>query len=388
MQFIRTCRMVGASAILIGVGCVSTGNKQVYDSERSVRRSVAQQNSFIRSATPLFQTYEPMNITLSAPLSKLFSVRAKANASNPSEVLDHAVTGTIEYNEASGQKVSVPVTVKLRGNTSQDAAECPFPKMRFRFNRDQIQGTLFEGNDTLSLGTHCGEGAERSAGFGRLWHSNSPEREAFLYRMLEILEIPGYKARTAQVRYVNTENPTQYAQTYTAFFLEDIATIVARHQGVEIRTNRGLGPVRETERVQYNFQHLETLGPLDAEGLIKVGYFQDLIKNIDWSLPINQQAPGFGMLWNMKVFVHGEPRQVVVIPYDFDLAYMVSENSRWESRSGSSVYNYFSDSQRSNVKKFFKEKRAALDQATADLNPTNRALIQTEIDKFFKEFLN
>ena len=374
--------------LMLNAGCVSSRKTEEQASSVTVKRTIAQQSSFVRSQTPLFQTYESMELTLTAPLNRLFSVRARANAENPRAILDHSVNGTIEYLNRDGQKVSLNVTIKLRGNTSQDLSECPFPKMRFRFNKDQIRGTLFEGNEEINLGTHCGEGEERSRGFGRLWHSNSPEREAFVYRMLEILDIPGYKARSVQMKYVNTEDTNQYPQAYTAFFLEDVETIVKRHRGVEVRYNRGLGPVRESERVRYDFKTLEDLGPLDATGLIKIAYFQDFIHNTDWSLPLSSRNYGFGMLWNMKVFVHGQPSQVVVMPYDFDLAYMVCANSRWRSQSGSSIANVFSEDQRRQVRDFFRSKRAELERAANDLNSDNRRFILEEINGFYNSLPN
>lgn len=383
--------LFGALVVALSAGCTSSRKADHQTASTNATRSIAQQSSFIRSNTPLFQSYASLNMTLSAPLDRLFSVRARANSENPQEVLNHHVTGSIEFDDANGQKKSLPITIKLRGNTSQELSECPFPKMRIRFNKNQIRGTLFEGNDELNLGTHCGEGGAngaRSQGFGRLWHSNSPEREAFLYRMAEILEIPSYKARAVQIRYVNTDNPSSYAQTYTAFFLEDVETIVKRHRGVELRYNRGLRPVQDTERVRYNFRNLEALGPLDAEGLIKVGYFQDMINNTDWSLPMSDRAYGFGMLWNMKVFTHSEGNQVVVMPYDFDLAYMVCENPRWRNRSGSSIYEFFTEDQRRNVRDFLRAKRSDLENATNDLNPTNRDFIRSELDLFYQALRN
>src|SRR2546428_3165934 len=154
-------------------------------------------------ANGLFSSYSVLDATLEAPLNDLF---AKAQAQP-----EYSVKGTLRYADPAGGQGGRgdPVTidnidVSVRGNTSKAETECPFPKLKLHFAPGGAAGSsIFSGMKAVKIGTHCGElpGEELSAKFGRLANEKAPFREALVYRLLDAVHVPSFKARPARITY-------------------------------------------------------------------------------------------------------------------------------------------------------------------------------------------
>src|SRR5262245_59036240 len=140
----------------------------------------------------LFSSYEPISLQLKAPFTELIDAGRESD--------DYSVAGTLLEDE-SGQRKPIDVKISLRGHTSKNESECALPKLKLRFNTPPQDGP-FAGLTELKIGTHCGEGDRLTPRFGRLPHERSPYREAFVYRLLDVLQVPTLKARPARISYM------------------------------------------------------------------------------------------------------------------------------------------------------------------------------------------
>jgi hypothetical protein len=265
----------------------------------------------------LFSTYDVLPITLEAPFNELFE-RAQSNAA-------YAVTGRLSYTH-DGREVAVEeVKITLRGNTSRRGSECTFPKLKLQLPASAAAGPLGAANDSLKLGTHCGEVADDklTVKYGRLPNEHSPLREAFVYRLLDAIGVPTMKARLARVSYVYTDArqgqtpPQDRPIVRNAFVLEDTDDAVKRFGGV-----REVGE-KEFSDAQSAFRPADTA---------RLAFAEAMIGNYDWCL---RMKPGDTFrcnadhpLWNIVSAVAADGKAVPII-YDFDVSGMVAGRHPW-----------------------------------------------------------
>src|SRR5215831_19455168 len=76
------------------------------------------------AATSLFSSYEPLTLELKAPFNDLFR-HARTDE-------EYEVTGTLTYHDNERPVIIDGVTIGVRGNTSRQENECPFPKLKVR----------------------------------------------------------------------------------------------------------------------------------------------------------------------------------------------------------------------------------------------------------------
>ena len=153
------------------------------------------------AATLVFSSHTIVRARLEAPLGGLFAA-ARKNA-------EAQVAGTLTYaDEATGRDVVLnDVRISVRGNTSKNETECDFPKLKLRFTPGtNLDSSMFRGLKAIKIGTHCAErpDAERTPK-GRLANDKAPHREAFIYRLLDVVGIVSFKARPAEITYVEPQ---------------------------------------------------------------------------------------------------------------------------------------------------------------------------------------
>ena len=90
---------------------------------------------------PLFQSHEPLRITLRTDIQWL---RDERNDSVE-------VAGTATFIDLDGSEVTKPVDVRGRGNFRLQERNCNFPPLRLDFPRTRMEGTIFEGQNRLKL---------------------------------------------------------------------------------------------------------------------------------------------------------------------------------------------------------------------------------------------
>lgn len=232
-------------------------------------------------AVALFETGDEVELTLSAPWRDI--VRDRDNQ-DPYPAMLH-------YVDDSGVRRSVALTVERRGKTRQRV--CRFPPIRLRFDKDNVDGTLFDGNKSVKMVTHCNNGSR--------WEQ---------YYVLEMLAYPIYnlitersfRVRPLSVTYHDVDRDKHDGPRF-AFLIEDDKLVAERNDMdkydlVEIRPER--------------------LDPMESS---RFALFQYLIGNEDWS---SLGGPvGDGCCHNAKLIGPESGAPLYAIPYDFDSSGLV-----------------------------------------------------------------
>jgi len=262
----------------------------------------------------LFSSYAPLSVTLEAPFDDLrHQLHRDAT---------YSVTGTLSYTDPDAGEVHLSnVEVSGRGNTSFRAGQCEFPKLKLKFRaaKGRPPGSLFDGVASVKIGTHCGDGPDDvlSERWGRLQNQNSPVREAFAYRLLEALRVPTLKARPVTISYVDPKTARPTTLVRNAMFLEDDHAAESR-----------LGA--NGQYTEHTFGSADTrFTPADSA---RLAFAEALIGNFDWCLRFfpsdTYRCDGRHALWNVLAFKRPDG-SAVPVPYDFDLAGIVTGHHRW-----------------------------------------------------------
>lgn len=328
------------------------------------------------SAAGLFASAGVLDATLDAPLNDLFAKARK----NPVA----SVPGTLTCGGTS-----IAVDVSVRGNTSKGSGECSFPKLKLKFPDRAPDGSIFEGIRSVKIGTHCGDRPdEQLTHFGRMANDKEPFREAFIYRLLEVVQVPALAARPVRFTYKDAGLQT----IHNGFFLEDDRESLAR-----------LGASREVAPEQFH-DAARDFAPAESAAL---AFGEALIGNFDWCLKF---TPGDAYrcdarhpLWNVRAYAHADGRLTPVIG-DFDIAGMATGRHAWfpnvfysgfSASKSSAEIEVASQVQRTRSlfpralldatrQRFLARKAAALEAlASAGLDPEGKEIAEAYIRSFF-----
>jgi hypothetical protein len=342
---------------------------------------------------PLFSSYDVLPLRLEAPLNELFE-HARTDDS-------YTVSGTLSYTDGGRPTTIENVTVGMRGHTSRNESECAFPKLKVALpDGARANAPLFAGMKSIKIGTHCGEAPEDgvSVKYGRLPNERSPLREAFVYRLLDALDVPTLKARAAKVTYVYTDPkegqtpPQNQPLVRHAMIVED--------DDVAIERFGGRGEITEAAftNARAQFAIADTVRLIFAEALIG---------NFDWCLKMTPddrfRCDARHPLWNITAVKTGEGRSRPIV-HDFDVSGMVSGRHPWfkdvfnesfaASRSQAKVEvlaqlqrtrSLFSRQDLDAARKAFMAHRRDADRAleSAALDPAGKDHAKRYIDAFF-----
>jgi hypothetical protein len=243
--------------------------------------SVAASDARADDGVILFESRDTLEMTLSAPWRDI--VRDRDNQ-NP-------YSATLDYVNDSGMRESIALTVERRGKTRQRV--CHFPPIRLRFDKDDVKGTLFEGNKSIKMVTHCNKGNK--------WEQ---------YYVLEMLAYPIYnlitersfRVRSLSVTYHDIDRDSNDGPRF-AFMIEDDKLVAERndldkYDLVEIRPEQ-----------------------LDSLESSRFALFQYLIGNEDWS-SLGGPA-GDDCCHNAKLIGPESGKPLYALPYDFDSSGLV-----------------------------------------------------------------
>lgn len=233
----------------------------------------------------LFDSESTLAVSITAPWKELVRNRK----------FQGAYPATIEYTAPSGEPVSLELTVERRGVNRQKV--CHFPPIKLRFAKDAATGTVFEGQKSLKLVTHC---QERS-NYDQLY-----VLEMLAYRIFNQLTDRSFRVRPLRVSYRETDGGTADDPVF-AFLIEDDKEL-ARRVGLEKVEVPSIGPQR-----------------LDTGEAALMSLFQYLIANADWAAlrgPDPEEC-----CHNVKLLgprPAGSAGKLFAIPYDFDAAGLVN----------------------------------------------------------------
>lgn len=232
----------------------------------------------------LFDSEDTLAVTFSAPWRDLVRSRRA----------EDAYPATIEYGGASGEMVSVELTVERRGVSRQKV--CRFPPVKLRFQKDTVKDTLFRGQKSLKMVTHCQE---------RSNYEQHYVLEMLAYRIFNQLTERSFRVRPLLVTY---EEPGKQAEDEPIFgFLIEDDKQLAERLGLEKVDVSSIGP-----------------GRLEAGEAALMALFQYLIANADWAALRGPDPKK--CCHNIKLFGPKSPGSggsLFAVPYDFDAAGLV-----------------------------------------------------------------
>jgi hypothetical protein len=235
-----------------------------------------------RDPVPLFRAADTLQLTFSADWRRL--VRDKKN--------QQPYPAVLHYLDASGQRKEIALTVERRGLTRQQA--CRFPPIKLRFERADVADTLFAGNRSIKMVTHCDT--------GRRWDQYYIQ-EMLAYSIYNLFTERSFRVRPVVVTYHDTQRDSTDAPQF-AFLVED-DKLVARRNGLKTSAAVSISP-----------------DDLDAMESSRFALFQYLIGNVDWSALSGPEADE--CCHNAKLITAAAGAPVFALPYDFDSSGLVN----------------------------------------------------------------
>lgn len=233
-------------------------------------------------ARPLFASDEPLRITIKGPITDIARNRSEGRQA-----------GTLAV---AGGGDAIPVTLSARGLTRRQADICQFPPLWVRFPAPPAAPSVFAGQKSLKLVTHC----RASASFQQYLLL-----EYAAYKMFNALSPASFRVRLATIDYVDGSGKPVISRY--GFFIEDLGDVARRNGMQEARL-----PARiSTAALEPNSAALNAL-------------YQHMLANHDWSMRAG--PPGDECCHNFKLIApaRGVAAGVVPVPYDFDFSGFVN----------------------------------------------------------------
>jgi hypothetical protein len=179
---------------------------------------------------------------------------------------------------------SLDLRVRVRGNFRRLKKNCDTPPLRFNFRRHEVpEHSLFAGHPSLKLVVPC-KGEQYVI------------REYLTYKLYNLFTDYSFRVRLVRLNYHDTGN-RRISKPQYGFLIEDKDALAFRSNAVLI------------ERMNLRPEIV------DKESFLRMSVFAYLIGNTDWSV---QYLHNIEMLYLNDENVH------VAVPYDFDLAGLVS----------------------------------------------------------------
>jgi hypothetical protein len=226
---------------------------------------------------PLFTSSDTLTFTLLADFNAVQRDREPTSTKT--------YPATLVVAGATGVEASIPLQIRTRGHSRRKPTTCTFAPLRLEFVSNPV-GTVFEGQRNLKLGTHCRDLGD---------YEQYVFREYAVYRIFNVLTPRSFRARLAQVRYVNARNQKLIAER-AALLLEDDDDVARRLEG------------RAVDQRGVSFRRADA----DTVNLMMV--FEYMIGNTDMSMLA---------LHNIRL-VRAATGIVYPVPYDFDYSGLVN----------------------------------------------------------------
>jgi hypothetical protein len=196
--------------------------------------------------------------------------------------------GVLTLTGEDGRTETLHVTLRTRGHFRLRATSCSFVPLRVEFDKNEVKGTLFDHQKSLKLITHCQNDKE---------YEQYVMREYLVYRALNVLTPRSFRARLANMTYVQSSTDKPII-TRRGMFLEDDDDVARRMQGRVMDLPHAL------------------FKDVDPDTLTMTMVFEYMIGNTDFSIYA---------LHNVRL-VRSPEKVTYTVPYDFDLSGLVNTN--------------------------------------------------------------
>jgi hypothetical protein len=242
---------------------------------------------------PLFASHEPLELVVEAPLTTIFRERDQDPEEFPGRVIHVAPDGA--------RDTLADVGMRTRGITRLRRDVCEFPPLRLDFDREEVTGTVFDGQNRLKLSVHCDNGNDE--------YEQYVLQEYLAYRMHNELTPMSFHVRLARVTYVNADG-SDHNLTRWGFLIEDDELMAARN-GHELLVVPSV-----------------SLAATDPAYLALTEVFEYLVGNPDWSA--FARGPSEEECCHNTTPIGGGVGSTFAVPYDFDITGIV--NTRYANR--------------------------------------------------------
>jgi hypothetical protein len=232
---------------------------------------------------PLFSDHTVLDVRIEAPIKVLMEVR-------PDESY---LKGTFVFTDLDGVERDMPLKLRTRGNYRRDESHCDFAPIRLNFPKNDVYGTLLEGQDKLKLVTHCRSDAPQ--------HERYLLREYLAYRLFAELSEISYRVRLLRITYhdpYEDESLTRYG-----FVIEDDKAVAKRN---------------ELKTIKFRRVTHDDYDPL-YQNLVHV--FQFMIGNTEYSL--TSPEPSKNCCHNVDLMAAIKAPPFIPVPFDFDFSGLV-----------------------------------------------------------------
>ncbi len=226
----------------------------------------------------LFRATEPVVMWLSADFKTVFKERDSTSIKQ--------FPASLRYLDKS-DTVRLDVRLSTRGHYRLKANNCSVPPLKVWFDKEKTKGTLFAGQGSLKLTTHCQKG-ER--------YAQNLYVEYAAYAMYNVLSPVSLKARLATIDWQDINDP-KFAIIRPGFWVEDDDDMAARNKGKVLMQTGG---------------HAEEMEPRQ---MAVTDLFQYMIGNTDFSLQF---------LHNYRIVQTDTSMSFFPMAYDFDWSGLVS----------------------------------------------------------------
>lgn len=232
-------------------------------------------------ATPLFGSSDVLRLTIKGPVTSIS--RNRSQVPQPGSL------------SVAGAADSLPVMLSARGLTRRQPDICPFPPLKVQFTGDPPPGSVFAGQKSLKLVSHC----RNAASF-----QQHVLLEYAAYKMFNAVSPASFRVRLASIDYVDEAG--RPLMTRYGFFIEDLSDVARRN---------GMQQARLPERIPTS--------SLSQKHAALYSLFQHMIANHDWSMRAG--PAGAECCHNAELIApaRGVAAGVIPIPYDFDFSGLV-----------------------------------------------------------------
>ena len=225
----------------------------------------------------LFADATPLNVIIEMDMDKVLN-----DASADPEYLPAA----FRYKVSDKRIQSFDIKIKVRGRTRRKKSVCEFPPLKLNFKKKAVVNTLFEGQDKISMVTHCQDDPD---------FQNYCLLEYLTYKTYNLLTPYSYKVRRVNITYRDTK------ETYSD--IENIGFLIEDDELLEKR----IGATITDKRIwSADSCSQETVGILSL--------FQFMIGNTDWWIHTRHNVDIFEL----------ENQALIPVPFDFDYAGIIN----------------------------------------------------------------
>ena len=225
----------------------------------------------------LFRSDSVLELTLTMPYKEVVLKRQEETEHN----------ARISYKADDGTAFNHMIKVKVRGKTRANKQICTFPPLQLRFNKNEVENSVFKGQKKLKLVAHC----QNDKNF-----EDYVQIEYLVYKLYQLISPYSFNVRLCRITYVDQNRPNQESIHY-GFLIESLGDLAKRNDMTAFK-----GKIRNQETV-------------DKDNLDKLVFFQFMIGNLDWSITERH---------NMKLIKGGKGALPIAVPYDFDYSGIVN----------------------------------------------------------------